>query len=464
MLPQNDAKGINQKAITTFRGVNRLPVPSDGELEDCKNMSLGGYPALQTRPLRANVANVAGKPQGIAAYWYNSATNGIAWVAGGKLFLDGEEVSDFSLGTAQNTISIADFWGCLYFFPDKKYYDYVNKTGGDIGAGTYPDDNTSCPDMDYVCVHNNRLWGVKGSVVYASSLGRARGVDDNGNGAWTYFIDVDGNPAEGGAYFVEVASSGDFSGIISWDNRVVALKDNFHHEVYGTYPSNFGVRSVSRIGTSAHNSIVEADSRLYWATPSRGVATYAGGKTDAVSRKIGSVQVISGGSDGTKYYACGHDKDEYKLFVYDATFDAWMIEDVLHVIDFANSGGYLYALVKDTDAGGRVLCLNPTMPTEDGLAWEIILPDALAADFDKQIPVTIHLKARAEEEADIIISVSLDGGSWESRGRHTFKAQQVRDIVLGKYRCNSIRVKVEGTSAATIYGVQYRTVYGGNNK
>lgn len=466
MLPSHNAKQIGSKSITAFVGLNRLPVAADGELEDVENMTLDHYPALKTRAKRKAVYDVTGKPQGITAYWYDSTHNGLAWAAGGKLFLDGTEVESFTINTDNDTVCMVDFWGCIYIFPDGKYYDYVNSTGGVIGTGTYPDDATACPSMDYVCVHNNRLWGVKGSYIYASALGRGKGVDGDGNGAWNYFIDTDGNPAAAGSYYVSVASPGDFKSVISWDNRIIALKDNYHHEVYGDYPSNFGMRSVSRWGAENANTLTEADSRMYWVTPTKGAIQYAGGLPGNISRKANFKSAVAGGSEGTKYYVCVLDTaGTYRLFVYDDTLSAWMAEDELYVVEFINDSGRLYALVKDSATTGRILCLNPVEgeETEENLSWSVTIPDSFIADFDRLAVLKLRLKAEGETGAAMTVNVSLDGGDWVPRSEVVFEEGNVKDIVLGDMRCNSLRVKIEGTGDVTIYGVQYEVTSGGKN-
>ncbi len=477
MLPINSKYSKTTKTLTAFSGLNRLPVTSDGELEDMVNMTMDGYPTLQTRAKRQTISDVSGKPQGITGYWYDSEHAGIAWVANGKLYLDGVEVDGFALG-ATSPVSMIDFWGCIYVFPDKKYYDYVNEEGGAIGSGTYPDDATACPDMDSICVHNNRIWGVKGSYVYASALGRAKGVDSSGNGAWNYFIDADGNPAEAGSYYVAVASAGDFTGVISWDNRLVALKDNFHHEVYGDYPSNFGVRSVSRWGTESQNTLAEADSRLYWSSPAKGVVMYAGGMVNNISRKLLIGNAISGGSDGVKYYVCAADGDGYRLFVYDYNLGVWASEDALHVVEFVNHRGRMYALVvdkQDTDAAlweGRVLCINPADGEEDeeDIPWSFVIPYNITVDssdyvdFGKINATGLHVRAAGDSGSLMSVYVSHDNGDWSSAGSYSFQGGKVRDIVLNNKRCNTVRMRFEGVGSVTIYGIQYEMVYGGENK
>ncbi len=55
------------------------------------------------------------------------------------------------------------------------------------------------PDMDYVCVNENRLWGCRGDTVYASKLGDPKN-----------FNVFEGLSTD--SYAADVGSAGDFTG------------------------------------------------------------------------------------------------------------------------------------------------------------------------------------------------------------------------------------------------------------
>ena len=87
-----------------------------------------------------------------------SVGNKLCWVDGTKFVYDGVVKGTVTAGKK----SMAEYFGIILIFPDKKYYNYNTDT-----FGTIP----NCPDIKYICVHNNRAFGVGGNGFYASKLG-----------------------------------------------------------------------------------------------------------------------------------------------------------------------------------------------------------------------------------------------------------------------------------------------------
>jgi len=155
-LPSSDVR------IIDFKGLNRSITVQSNELVDCENVSLKFYPKLTTRQPRKILHSGIVNPQAIFK------GNALYHIAGGKFYADG--VLKFE-GLLPGPKSIVGFHGKICIFPDKKYYDETNATNGNIGNGTVYPATGSCPDIDYICVHDNRVFGVKGSTIYACALG-----------------------------------------------------------------------------------------------------------------------------------------------------------------------------------------------------------------------------------------------------------------------------------------------------
>ena len=441
-----------------FLGLSRLPVVEDGQLKVCKNMVFDQFPVMSVRNGRTLAGTVTGTPQAIIA-----AGDHFAVVAGNTLYYDGEAVSGLSLTAGPK--SMVEFWGKIFIFPDAKYYDMTSGDFGPIGTGTYPE-NGSCPDMDYVCVHNNRIWGCKGNHIYASYQGNAMGtftVTVNGEQedryGWTYFVNSNGDPSDVGAWAVDCAIDGNLTGIFSWDNRVICLGNRSHMEVYGDYPSNFSLRSISKYGTVNHASMQEVNSRLYYVSRS-GVLQYSGGLEKDVARDLNETYTDAvAGTDGTRYYLSLKDGDRYKLYVYHTLFDCWTEEDSPDIVDFAQMDGAVYGLCAD----GNIYRLNDPESTER-VSWRFEFDDYSSTVYSNTMIQSLHLKVKSAANAYMDVDVAVDGGDSKTKRSLTFPNHTLQTVDVGFCRGVEHRFIVKGEGPVEIYGYQYTFVNGGDRQ
>lgn len=280
-LPYAQPKHNKVKPIVNgFQGLNRNAVIKDNQLSASLNMSSRELPCLVTRPQREVYKTLSTKPNALFA------SKELCWVDGSDFVWAGVKKGTVADGAK----SLVDFNGCVVIFPDKKYYDYLDDKFGDVGNGTtYPADG-SCPDIDVACVHDNRIFGMKDSNIYACALGNMQD--------WTTFVDENGEPSEVGAYAVDVASDGSFIGCAEYQNHVVMLKPSICHELYGQRPGNFSVLQVSKTGGLTQNSIAEVKSVIYFLSGD-GIMRYSGGQPCDISYDINETYISgAAGTDG----------------------------------------------------------------------------------------------------------------------------------------------------------------------
>lgn len=324
MLPIiTNTKRPLKEEIIVFKGYNASENKVPGEMPDMLNLCSDEYPCISPRPSREVVATL-GDPQSLF-----SACGKLIYVDGTNFLYDGDIKGEVTNGRK----CMVEFQGKILIFPDKKYYDPDTDEFDDIGTGEYPAEG-SCPDMDYVAVLNNRVWGCKGNHIYASKLGNFKDWTDLGTDTTD-------------AWAVDVASPGDFTGIFAYDNHLEFFKADCQHEQYGDRPSNFQIQEILKQGTLSHDSVQEVQGLLYtlWRN---GVNVYGGGQPVLISRELNK-NYVSGvsGTDGKKYYLCLYDGQEYYLFVFDPVLKLWHLEDNLEVIQFTSIDGHLYALCAD---------------------------------------------------------------------------------------------------------------------
>lgn len=430
-LPSTD------KRIIDFKGLNRTITAQSNELVDCKNISLKNYPKLTTRQPREKIYEGIISPSAVFK------SNKIYHIANGGFYAD--NVLKFS-GLAQNDKSIVKFHSKICIFPDKKYYDESDGTYGTIGNGSAYPTAGSCPDIDYACVHDNRVFGVKGSTIYACALGN---VTD-----WTTFVDVDGNPSAVGAYAVDVASPGDFTGCIEYQNHVVALKENYHHELYGSVPSNFTVVEVSKTGTIKNNSIIEVGSVLYFLNK-QGVMRYAGGQPSTISINLNE-HYVSGamGGDGRMLYLSLYNGTDYSLYVLDTFSDLWFKEDGLHVIDYHCDGNVVYALASDG-------CLYKFNSGTENIEWDFTISDLSEIGAVNKKNVRLYISLYTEFDAEVEISISEDRKPFRSLIKYRFEENIVKNIPISLNAVSEFKLKISGTKYAEVYSIEKEIIGGG---
>ena len=100
---------------------------------------------------------------------------------------------------------------------------YAAETYSEPGAVTL---KRQVPDMDYLCVNENRLWGCKGKTIFASKLGDP----------FNFYV-FDGLPTD--SWSVDDLSEGDFTGCATYLGFPIFFKERSIAKVYGTHPSNY---------------------------------------------------------------------------------------------------------------------------------------------------------------------------------------------------------------------------------
>lgn len=182
------------------------------------------------------------------------------------------------------------------------------------------------PDLDFLCEHNNRLWGCNSEKheIYACKLG------DPTN--WTSYM---GTAAD--AYAVTVGSDGDFTGCAEHGGSVVFFKENYIHKLYGTVPGNFQLDTKPERGVQAGcaDSITLISGMLFYKAVD-GIVRYEGSYPTLISEKLGNVQYkdARAGKWDNKYYISMSDGTARKLITYDLGYGLWHIEDVGKDLDF----------------------------------------------------------------------------------------------------------------------------------
>lgn len=254
----------------------------------------------------------------------------------------------------------------------------------------------SVPDLDFLCVCDNRVWGCRGDTVRCCKLG------DPYN--WNVF---DGLSTD--AWSCETGTPGDFTGCVSFLGYPVFFKEDRVFKVYGSRPSNFELTAGASLGVlpGAHGTLAAAGEALCYLSRA-GFVRYGGGFPAPVGEALGDVRYTGGaaGGDGSRYTVSAQRADGTReTLVYDTQTGLWHREDALAAKALAFHDGALYAQTADA-----LLCLRGgTAGTAEGsFTGSVTLADLGADQFAGKYPRL--LRVRMERAAPVTVEISYDGG------------------------------------------------------
>ena len=205
----------------------------------------------------------------------------------------------------------------------------------------------NCPDMDFVCQGENRIWGCNSekNEIYASKLGDPKNFDS--------FLGISTD-----SYAVTVGTDGEFTGAVSFRGYIIFFKEHCIHKIYGQNPPyTVNTSYIRGVQKGSHKSLCVVNETLYYKSPN-GICAFEGGIPVDVSEALGGAYYTDAvaGVLGNKYYICMSDKNGKRvLFNYDESHNMWHKEDNLDVREFANHNGNLYFI--GAIDGVKRLCL-----------------------------------------------------------------------------------------------------------
>ncbi len=315
------------------------------------------------------------------------------------------------------------------------------------------------PDLDHVCVNENRLWGCKGDTIYASALGDP----------FNFYV-FDGLSTD--SWQSGTVDSGDFTACVSYLGYPVFFKEDAVYKVYGERPSNFQWTPSARLGVKAGcaGSLAVAGETLYYLSRA-GIVAYTGGIPAVISGELGANtgwEDAKAGSDALRYYVSMSDGTEYSLFVYDTRWRTWHREDAVQAAGFAFWDGGLHMLAAD----GKLWRLDGGAGTKEGpLSWTAEFADSVrvyeTADTGSQNKkglLRLRLRCSLAAGSSVSAAVMYDSdGVWHDAGTMAGAAvKKSYDLPLILRRCDHYRLKLTGTGESVIYSLT-EVKYGAGN-
>lgn len=338
------------------------------------------------------------------------------------------------------------------FLFKKTYIDSWACAAACVAAGQWK--VRTAPVLDYVCVHENRLWGCHFGTqvnsfesvneIYCSELGDFRKWETGtaADKAWT----------------ASVGAFGGWTGCISHRGYVLFFKEDKIFRVSGTKPANFQYAEISANGlqSGCERSMAIIDEVLYYKSRN-GVYAYDGALPERISDRLSGAQFATAAAAGSlydKYYICL----DGVLHVYDTSNGLWHKEDAAAVRFFARYGGALYGAVANT-----LICFSGS-------------PDEIFGDAEKEKPFGWYaetgdiglsypsqkyfrefvLRIEAEAGARLIVEILCNDQDWQCAADHSFDRLGSVYLPITTPRCDHMRIRLCGRGEIKIYSIAYK--------
>ncbi len=297
------------------------------------------------------------------------------------------------------------------------------------------------PDMDFLCQNENRLWGGKGDMIYASASGNPKvwmDYDNLGTSSW----------------YTPVGSEGDFTGCCGALGFPIFMKEDRIYKVYGSVPSEFKTLESASMGLlkGCERSFAIAGETLCYRSR-HGIVRYSGGYPYIIDMELGAFSPLSAaaGTDGRKYYVSGLDADGNSVFLcYDTRYKTWVHEDNTLATDFANAEDGLYFL-----SGNNIWKIENAAgcTVEDNVQSVAEFGDFFETSPQKKGLIAIQILADVPQDTTLTAFIRYDNdAAWTNIGSLT-GSKKMNKLQLKYRRCDYWRLKLVGTGAWKVHAI-----------
>lgn len=195
----------------------------------------------------------------------------------------------------------------------------------------------AAPDLDHICVCDNRIFGCRGSEIYACKLG------DPSN--WNY---IHAPSLSTDSWYLDTGSPSPFTACCVYGGRPHFFTEHSVTVLYGDTPAQYSTATVELYGIRAGSadSVVAVGGALFYLSR-QGIVRYTSSDGAVViSDKLGAVfSSAVAGTDGRCYYICATDSvGQSSNYKYSLKSELWSKEDGRRFLSFATLPDRLFAL------------------------------------------------------------------------------------------------------------------------
>ncbi|MBR5313801.1 MAG: hypothetical protein IKU45_00115 [Clostridia bacterium] len=324
----------------------------------------------------------------------------------------------------------------------------------------------SVPLMDFVCEHQNRLFGCRYgknkngefvNEIYASKLGDPK--------SWNTFEGLSTD-----SYAASCGSEGEWTGIASHMGYVVFFKERRIHRLYGTKPSNFTLYQDEYPGVKkgSENSLCLTNGTLFYHSEN-GIYAYSGSSPVCLSDALGNEKYSNASAAFYKnvYYICMEDsKSQKHLFTYDLTKGIWLREDDSNYTNLSCFESNILGIKKTEKGNSLELLHGSSLPSlckqiygnsaklEEDFEW---FAESGKLGLKNDVRKFVNkLKIRLEATANSVVSVYIQldsSGVWECCGSFSSTKLTPFNFDIIPPRCDHFSLKICGKGSCKIYSL-----------
>lgn len=334
------------------------------------------------------------------------------------------------------------------------------------------------PNMDYLTVADNRIWGCSNSAheIYACKQG------DPTN--WYSYAGISTD-----SYAVTIGSDGEFTGCCTYKGTPYFFKEDLIIIMYGSKPSNYQVSEIFSQGIEkgSSESIIYLNGAMYYKAR-KGMVRFDGSNVTTISEELGRKRfknAVASASD-SKYFVSMLENDKPRLFVYDSDKGMWHIEDDFRP-DFFFKFGATVCGVRRTDSmvyridglediTKKLPSATKKMEIEEnvavgnliiynrGLEWYAETGPIEKGSVNAKYIQRLGIRYELQERAFLTVKVQYDNDSeWQEVFTHEGrKGEGAVSVPFRPCRCEKFRLRFEGKGKCLIHNIQ-RSVYEGSD-
>lgn len=323
------------------------------------------------------------------------------------------------------------------------FYENTLKPGTESGEVTF---KRAIPDMDVICESGYRLWGAKGSTIYASKYGDPLNFNV-------------GDGLASDSYAIEVGTEGDFTGAAPYGGHICFFKENYLHKMFGTKPANYQLNTaiVHGVQKGSERSLVQVNDVLYY-KGLNGVYAYGGGVPELISSSFSERRFSNAcaASDGDRYYISMQrmfGDGTYDLMVYDIRRGIWMREGKMRCFDMTFADGYVWLLAEESHADGASQFLYKVDPNADRskMKWSITFCPFNETANERKGYSKFMIRAEMAEGAWLKLEYKRDDcGRWQEAFAVENTKRKTMWFPVMPERCDSVQIRISGKGECII--------------
>lgn len=316
------------------------------------------------------------------------------------------------------------------------------------------------PELDFVCVSNNRVWGChygddyNGNVVneiYASKLGDFKN--------WYTYAGLSTD-----SYALSVGEAGEWTGCVNYQGYPTFFKENCVMKIYGSMPSEFTLSQHTCRGVQkgSEKSLAIVNEYLVYKSAAD-ICVYDGSSPTSISAAFGRAskyyEAVAAGCNGKYYVSMETNVGHTMNFVYDMEHGLWMKNDsnVRYTQFTQTESGQIYGTTGSKIYGigaNDNIIFHSKIPEEEYVEWYAETGDMGFSYPDHKCVNALAIRAYIPYKSELSVEMSIDDGAWEDRG--TYRGNDsTRTIYITSFpmQCDHYRIRLSGHGNVRVYSM-----------